>query len=692
MNLKEIGLALLIMASPITLLSAQEKDTTKIYNLKDVVVSATKTGREILQTPVRILNIPIQSMRSSPIFISDDILKGVSGLVVTRNMGIYDKHASVSARGMGKEQARTLILIDGVPINKLSTGSANFGMINQAILERVEVVKGPNSNIFGGSAMGGSINYISKDVKEGLRTHLQTEYASYNTIGTRVFTTYGKRGFFVGVSGFYRKSDGYNPSEVIDSTTTNISLDEKNGGVILGYKDDKFGIIKAEFNYTDALRGKGERLFTSGDVIDAFNHYVNKNYRLSWNKVLGNSSFSATGYISKEDYEEIKWKGSDIFDVVVDRQDYGALATYSYSGLKNNSLSAGIEFKGGSVDGRDVYRTSTDRVINKGKSNSASIFIQDEILLAGGKLLILPSLRGEIVWINDGGFFIEGGTSITNFLKPYTGELSKSSWSSLSPKLAARWLIGEGSRIYGSFSRGFRPGSLEDMTRTGSISGGVILANTSLRPEFINTYEAGGDIKIADKLYLSPSVYYSLGTDFHYAVNTGETIRIGNKNRPLMSMQNVGKVEIIGAEADLNYTPLMGLDLNVNYTFTHSKIVDYDVNIGAGNIDITGKFLTYTPKHMLNGSLTWRNRIISLNATFRHTSSQYMNSLNLPNDERDVNIIPALNYVDLKVWRGVGSHLVVSAGATNLFDQKYLDSSGLLSLGRFLFLQLTVNI
>ncbi|MDD3273031.1 MAG: TonB-dependent receptor plug domain-containing protein [Bacteroidales bacterium] len=228
MNLKEIGLALLIMASPITLLSAQEKDTTKIYNLKDVVVSATKTGREILQTPVRILNIPIQSMRSSPIFISDDILKGVSGLVVTRNMGIYDKHASVSARGMGKEQARTLILIDGVPINKLSTGSANFGMINQAILERVEVVKGPNSNIFGGSAMGGSINYISKDVKEGLRTHLQTEYASYNTIGTRVFTTYGKRGFFVGVSGFYRKSDGYNPSEVIDSTTTNISLDEKN--------------------------------------------------------------------------------------------------------------------------------------------------------------------------------------------------------------------------------------------------------------------------------------------------------------------------------------------------------------------------------------------------------------------------------------------------------------------------------
>ena len=692
MNSKNLGLALLFIACPLMHLSAQKGDTAKIYDLKDVVISATKTGREILQTPVRISNIPVQSIRSAAIMNSDDILKGVSGLFVTRNMGIFDKHATVTSRGVGKEQARTLILVDGIPVNKLSTGSANFGMINQAVLDRVEVVKGPNSNIFGGNAMGGSVNYVSKEVKEGFRTHLQSEYASFNTIGTRVYTTYGKRGFFAGVSGFVRKSDGYNPNESIDSTTINMSLDEKNGGVILGYGNDKMGTIKAEFNYTDALRGKGERLFTAGGVLDAVNHYVNKNYRVSWNRVSGNNSVNATGYLSTEDYSEIKWKGSDIFDVVVDRRDYGAWASYTYSGLKNNTLSAGIEFKGGSVDGSDIYRTSTDRVINKGVSNSASVFIQDEILFAGGRLLLLPSLRGEMVWIREGGFFIEGGTSITNYLKPYTGELGNSSWGSLSPKLAARWSIGEGSRIYASASRGFRPGSLEDMTRTGSISGGVILANTALRPEYINTYEAGGDFKIAEKLYFSPSVYYSLGEDFHYAVNTGETIRIGNKNRPLMSMQNVGKVQITGAEADVNYTPFPGLDLSVNYTFTHSRIVEYDVNSDAGNTDITGKYLTYTPRHMLNGLLTWRNRVISINATYRYTSSQFMNSLNIPDDDRGVNVIPALNYVDLKVWRGIGSHLVISAGATNLFNQRYTDSSGMLSLGRFLFLQLTVNI
>ncbi|MEZ7954257.1 MAG: TonB-dependent receptor, partial [Bacteroidales bacterium] len=197
---------------------------------------------------------------------------------------------------------------------------------------------------------------------------------------------------------------------------------------------------------------------------------------------------------------------------------------------------------------------------------------------------------------------------------------------------------------------------------------------------------------LTEGLHISPSLYYSLGTDFHYAVNTGQTIRIGNKNRPLMSMQNVGKVEIIGGEADVNYSPLAGLDFSANYTYTHSKIVEYSVNQQAGNTDITGKYLTYTPKHMLNGALTWRNRYLNINIMYRHMSSQFMNSLNLPDDERGVNNIPALDFVDAKVWRGLGSHLVLSAGATNLFNKRYVDSSGMKSIGRFLFLQLTVNI
>lgn len=692
MNLKTLGLGTLFVLAPVCGILAQQGDTTKFYNLKDVVVSATKSEREMLLTPVRISSVPIQSIRSAPMLSSEDIIKGVSGLVVSRTLGIFDKNASVTARGLGKEQARTLIMIDGIPINKASTGSANFSMINTALIDRVEVVKGPNSNIFGGNAMGGSVNFITREPSEGFRSFIQTDYGSYNTVGTKASATYSHKGFFGGASAFARKSDGYNPYDNPDSSTIAASLTEKSAGAFAGYKFGGNSMVKAEFNITDALRGKGERLYTSSGVIDGTNHYTNRNYRLSYSGKSGASDWNLTAFLSTENYSEIKWKGSDIFDVIVDRKDYGVWASYSYSGIKNHSIGAGIEYKGGFVDGADDYRTSTDVVINRGKSNGFSLYVLDEISLKGGRITIVPSVRGDIVNVYDGGFFTEGATGITSYLQPYTGSLENTTWSAFSPKLAARYGIGSQSRIYASASRGFRPGSLEDMTRTGAISGGVILANTALRPEFINTYEAGADLTLAEGLVFSPTVYYSDGTDFHYAVNTGQTIRIGSKNRPLLRMQNVGKVEIYGAEADLNWSPLAGLDLFANYTYTHSVIAQYDADPQTGNTDITGKFLTFTPKHMINAGATSRNRFVNVTINWRHTSSQFMDTMNSPDSGSYINNIPALDIVDAKIWRGLGKNFVLSLGVNNLLNKTYVNTSGHRSIGRYLFTQINITL
>jgi outer membrane receptor protein involved in Fe transport len=357
-----------------------------------VVVSATKSEREVLLTPVRISSVPIQSIRSAPLLSSEDIIKGVSGLVVSRTLGIFDKNASVTARGLGKEQARTLIMIDGIPINKASTGSANFSMINTALIDRVEVVKGPNSNIFGGNAMGGSVNFITREPSEGFRSFIQTDYGSFNTVGTKVSATYSDKGFFAGASAFARKSDGYNPYDDTDSSTIAATLSEKSAGAFAGYRFGGNNVLKAEFNITDALRGKGERLYTGSGVVDGTNHYTNRNYRLSYSGKSGASDWNLTAFLSTENYSEIKWKGSDIFDVIVDRKDYGVWASYSYTGVKNHSIGAGIEYKGGFVDGADDYRTSTDVVINRGKSNGFSLYVLDEISLMGGRITIVKCI------------------------------------------------------------------------------------------------------------------------------------------------------------------------------------------------------------------------------------------------------------------------------------------------------------
>ncbi len=692
MNFKTTRLFAFFVLTPLCGAFAQQGDTAKLYNLNDVVISATKTSRELIKTPVRITSIPIQSIRSNSILNADDILRGVSGIFVTRNFGIFDKHATISGRGVGKEQARTLIMIDGVPINKVSTGTANFAMINTSLIDRVEVVKGPNSNIYGGNAMGGTVNYITKEVTDGFRSFVQSDFGSFNTVGTRANVTFKKGKLFLGLNGFARKSDGFNPSNKPDSTTTNLSLNEKNAGVFAGYNINENNIIKVDFNITDALRGKGERIYSPSGVIDGVNHYINSNYRISYSGKKEFSSWNFTSFLSTEKYSEIKWKGSDVFDVDVNRSDYGAWLSYNYEGIKNNSIGAGIEFKGGRVNGHDIYRTATDVVINKGNISSLSLYLLDEIKLLSDRLSIIPSLRGDLVWINNGGFSIEGGTSITSYLNQYTGSLNNSNWQALSPKLAIRYGVGKNSRIYASASRGFRPGTLEDMTRTGAISGGVILANTSLKPEYINTYEVGGDFAFLGSLTISPSIYYSMGTDFHYAVNTGEKIKIGNKFRPLLSIQNVGKVEIYGGEIDVNYSPIKGLDIFANYSYTHSLIVDYKANPLFGDVDINGKYLTFTPKHMFNSGVTWRNKIVSVTAVYRHLSRQFMDSQNNPDTDRYINNIPAFGMFDLKIWHTFNSMFTLNLGSNNLFNKRYQDASSQYSLGRYIYTQLNISL
>lgn len=162
---------------------------------------------------------------------------------------------------------------------------------------------------------------------------------------------------------------------------------------------------------------------------------------------------------------------------------------------------------------------------------------------------------------------------------------------------------------------------------------------------------------MARSLTISPSVYYSMGSDFHYAVNTGEKIKMGNKYRPLLSMQNIGKVEIYGGEIDVNYSPVKGLDIFANYSYTHSVIVDYKANTLFGDVDITGKYLTFTPKHMVNSGVTWRNGIVNITAVYSHLSSQFMDSQNSPDTDKYFNNIPAYGIFNMKIWHNFNSML-----------------------------------
>ena len=98
-----------------------------------------------------------------PLLSVDDLLSIISGINTTRSGGIAEMQSQVSIRGLaGNEQGRTLVLLDGVPVNTSDDGSVNWNSLSLLPLQRIEVLKGPGSSLYGNHALGGVIHLITK--------------------------------------------------------------------------------------------------------------------------------------------------------------------------------------------------------------------------------------------------------------------------------------------------------------------------------------------------------------------------------------------------------------------------------------------------------------------------------------------------------------------------------------------------
>ena len=112
-------------------------DTVK---LNAVVVTATKTFRNLNEVPARISLVRKGLIESSPVMQVDDILRFMPGVNVNRSSGLYTQRPMVTLRGLsGDEQSRTLVLVNGVPVNTSDEGGVNWNRINQFDIERIEI-------------------------------------------------------------------------------------------------------------------------------------------------------------------------------------------------------------------------------------------------------------------------------------------------------------------------------------------------------------------------------------------------------------------------------------------------------------------------------------------------------------------------------------------------------------------------
>ncbi|MCF8229835.1 MAG: TonB-dependent receptor, partial [Bacteroidales bacterium] len=231
------------------------------------------------------------------------------------------------------------------------------------------------------------------------------------------------------------------------------------------------------------------------------------------------------------------------------------------------------------------------------------------------------------------------------------------------------------SKVYLSYSQGFRASILDDLCRSGWMWIGPKIANPNLGPEKIENYEAGTDVRITESLSFAASLFYSKGHDFLYYVRTGDSLW---GSRPIYQRQNVTEIEIYGAELETEYNINKNFSLFGFYTFNDSKILSFSKNPA-----LEGKNLKFSPVHQVKAGVFWSNSILNTSVNMIYKSKQYIDDLN----ESEIKPFVSL---DVKLSRDMDEHFNMFLRIQNLFDEQHMDNEIYLSPGRMITLGINV--
>ena len=244
MNISTPFSTVLLLAAifSLTMLSfPQQKDTANIIK-DEVIVTAGMIPVSVSEVSRSVFVIRPEDIQNSPVQNLQDLLSYVPGVDV-RARGLEGVQADVSIRGGSFEQ--TLILLDGVKLSDPQTGHHNMNLpVNMNDIERIEILKGQASSIYGPNALAGVINFITKKGNNSeLSANLSGGSFGFYNGGLSVHVPYVESDNLLSIS--KTKSNGYRHNTNFDITTfyykTNVAFNAGSANIAVGYTDKSFG-------------------------------------------------------------------------------------------------------------------------------------------------------------------------------------------------------------------------------------------------------------------------------------------------------------------------------------------------------------------------------------------------------------------------------------------------------------------
>lgn len=485
------------------------KETKKVIVLDEVNVIKKKSLSSLTSSTLTVIPKEVidKSKKTSVLSLISEMVPGA--FVTERGTlgyGVYSGSAgSISFRGVGgSPTTQVLVAIDGQPQYMGINGHHLPDAYRTSNVERIEVIRGPASTLYGSNAMGGVINIITSDPKDGLNTSLDASYGTYNTQKYLLSNSFKKKNFSSFISVNHDRTDGHRPNSAFHLTggdmkllyqindhykvSTNISVS--------GYQSTDPGPISAPTT-TDTLTADVTRLST---ILSLENNHLRSRgaFQLSYN------------YGHHDLY--YGWNSKD--------HSIGANAYQMFSLLKNNLTTVGLNYSryGGIADDRSKPKFNLDEFIDE---SAGYIIVEQNIF---DKLTLNAGLR-----INYS----------TQFDFNYI------------PQAAVSYKITPTSSAKLSVAKGFRNPTLRELY--------IFAANDSLMPESMINYELS---------YKYVSKNYRFNAEVAAYVSKGDNIIETEfvNNIPKYSY-NSGDFENIGFELMASYKINDDLNLSANYSY-----------------------------------------------------------------------------------------------------------------------------
>jgi iron complex outermembrane receptor protein len=644
--------------------------STLISELSPVVVTASRFKNRVDDKPVNMTVITGEDIRRSAAKTVPDLLSEQAGIQMHDFFGNNATSTTVDLRGFGITGTQnTLILVDGRRIADNDLSGVQWSAFPLTNVERIEIVRGGGSVMYGDGAVGGVINIITRSPFDTPGAgSLRARVGSYDTLETGFTAQYRSGQVGIGVTANNLETDGYRVNN--RNRQTNASADVRmlteGGEVGIKLATDHQGLRLPGARQVQPSAGVNQLVTDRRGAQTPLDYSQRNGNRMTvdWQQRVAGGDFNlGAGWRNKEQISYFDFGGFPDYRVAdLDVWSFSPRMRWS-PGLPGgtHTLVAGLDWY--QWDYRLKRSNSTTNITNPynvidARQQNTGVYLHDTIKVSP-RLTLTAGLRHERFKADatdtfdaaaPGGAFGSGAPAGSQNESEHAYEAG------------VRYALTPAVALIGKTARSYRFANVDEIYES---SPAPLFANQFqfLRPQTARHHELGVEWRRTTAWLRAALFEINVQDEIHLdAFSDG----VGNTNLPPSRRR--------GFELEGKWQSLSALSLHGAYTYTDARFRSGVLPGGGGfgsnqsNIIIAGKAVPLVPRHKLNFGATWAfNPNTRISAAVAYVDEQYMD-----NDEGNTLgvKIPAYTVADLKLSHRQGPW-TLSAAINNLFNRKY---------------------